>query len=170
MNWEALAAIAQLAAVAGLIPSLIYLAAQIREQNKERRRGALGVATGRFATIIRTVAESSEFADIWLRGLQKFDDLSPVERLRFSVFAGSILKSFEEIYYYHKDGTLDAPHWAETEQMMTDFAALPGIQGWWSWRRHWYTDEFAAFVDQMISEKREATGLDLFLKTPSSAK
>ena len=52
-----------------------------------------------------------------------------MERLRFSVFAGSILKSFEEIYYYHKDGTLDAPHWAETEQMVTDFAALPGIQG-----------------------------------------
>ena len=116
------------------------------------------------------MAESSEFADIWLRGLQKFDDLSPVERLRFSVFAGSILKSFEEIYYYHKDGTLDAPHWAETEQMMTDFAALPSIQGGWSWRRHWYTDEFAAFVDQMISEKRAATGLDLFLMTPSSAK
>ena len=32
MTWEALAAIAQLAAVFGVVPSLIYLAAQIREQ------------------------------------------------------------------------------------------------------------------------------------------
>jgi hypothetical protein len=64
MNWEALAAIAQLAAVVGLIPSLIYLAAQIREQNKERRRGALGVATGRFATTVKILTESPEFADI----------------------------------------------------------------------------------------------------------
>ena len=65
---------------------------------------------------------------------------------------------------------VDAPHWAESERMMTDFAAMRGIQSWWSWRRDWFTDEFAAFVDQMISEKRAATGLDLFLMTPSSAK
>src|SRR5262249_42320741 len=43
MTWEALAAIAQLAAVVGLIPSLIDLAVQVREQNKERKRAALGL-------------------------------------------------------------------------------------------------------------------------------
>jgi hypothetical protein len=86
MTWEALAAIAQLAAVVGVVPSLIYLAAQIREQNKERRRGALGVATRGWATIFKTLTDSSEFADIYLRGVQQFDDLSPAERVRLSAF------------------------------------------------------------------------------------
>jgi hypothetical protein len=53
---------------------------------------------------------------------------------------------------------------------MTDIVAYPGTQAWWSARRHWYTDEFAALIDQIISEKREANAFDLFLKTPSSAK
>ncbi len=39
MNWEMLSAIGQLVSARGVIPSLIYLAIQIREQNKERRRG-----------------------------------------------------------------------------------------------------------------------------------
>ena len=38
MNWEMLSAIGQVVAAIGVIPSLIYLAVQIREQNKERRR------------------------------------------------------------------------------------------------------------------------------------
>ncbi len=41
MNWEMLAAIGQLAAVFVGIPSLIYLAVQIREQTKERRQSAV---------------------------------------------------------------------------------------------------------------------------------
>ena len=38
MNWEMLAAVGQLAAVCIGIPSIIYLAVQIRAQTKERRR------------------------------------------------------------------------------------------------------------------------------------
>jgi hypothetical protein len=170
MTWEALAAIAQLAAVVDVVPSLIYPAAQIREQNKERRRGALGVATRGWATIFKTLTDSSEFADIYLRGVQQFDDLSLAERVRFSAFVGTVLSNIEELYYYHKDGTLDAPHWGEVARTMTDIVAYLGTQAWWSARRHWYTDEFAALIDQIISEKREANAFDLFLKTPSSAK
>jgi hypothetical protein len=128
MTWEALAAIAQLAAVVGVVPSLIYLAAQIREQNKERRRGALGIATRGWATIFKTLTDSSEFADIYLRGVQQFDDLSPAERVRFSAFVGTALSNIEELYYYHKDGTLDAPHWGEVERTMTDIVAYPGTR------------------------------------------
>ena len=45
MNWEMLAAFGQLAAVFVGIPSLIYLAVQIREQTKERRQSAVNALT-----------------------------------------------------------------------------------------------------------------------------
>ena len=41
MNWEMLAAFGQLAAVVIGIPSLIYLALQIRAQTQERRQSAV---------------------------------------------------------------------------------------------------------------------------------
>jgi hypothetical protein len=41
MKWEILSAIGQVVAAVGGIPSLIYLAVQIREQNKERRRAGI---------------------------------------------------------------------------------------------------------------------------------
>jgi len=49
MNWEMLAALGQLLAVFVGIPSLIYLATQIREQTKERRQSAVNVLTVQWA-------------------------------------------------------------------------------------------------------------------------
>ena len=49
MNWEMLAAIGQLAAVFIGIPSVIYLAIQIREQTKERRQSAVNTLTAEWA-------------------------------------------------------------------------------------------------------------------------
>ena len=170
MNWEALAAIAQLAAVVSLVPSLIYLAVQVRERNKERRRSAVSVLTGQWAAMVKTLVESSEFAEIYLRGIQQFDNLSSAERLRFSAFLAIFFKNFEGLYYYHKDGTLEPAHWTQVTQTITDLASYPGTQAWWSVRRHRHTEEFATLVDRMIKEAPEAKAYDLYLKESRAAK
>ena len=77
MNWEMLAAIGQLAAVFVGIPSLIYLAVQIREQTKERRQSAVNALTVQWGDLTRSLHETAEFPAIFLRGVQSFDDLDP---------------------------------------------------------------------------------------------
>src|SRR3984893_1940486 len=86
MNWEMLAAIGQLAAVFVGIPSLIYLATQIREQTKERRQSAVNALTVQWGDLTKALHDSAEFSALYLRGLQSFDDLDPVSKLRFSAF------------------------------------------------------------------------------------
>jgi len=70
MNWEMLAAIGQLAAVCVGIPSLLYLAIQIREQTKERRQSAINALTVQWGDLTRALHENAEFAAIYLRGVQ----------------------------------------------------------------------------------------------------
>ncbi len=86
MNWEMLAALGQLAAVFVGIPSLIYLAVQIREQTKERRQSAVHALTVQWGDLTCALHESAEFSAIFLRGVQCFADLDPVSKLRFSAF------------------------------------------------------------------------------------
>jgi hypothetical protein len=45
MNWEMITAIAQLATVCVGVPSIIYFAIQLREQNRERRQAAVNALT-----------------------------------------------------------------------------------------------------------------------------
>src|SRR5438045_6222126 len=77
MNWEMLAAIGQLAAVFVGIPSLIYLAVQIRKQTKERRQSAVNALTVQWGDLTRALHENAEFTAIYLRVSSLSTNLTP---------------------------------------------------------------------------------------------
>ncbi len=86
MNWEMLSAIGQVVAATGVIPSLIYLAVQIREQNKERRRAGINTLTAQWSDLVKSAQESREFAALFLQGVRSFHGLDAPDKLRFSAF------------------------------------------------------------------------------------
>jgi hypothetical protein len=151
MNWEMLAAIGQLAAVFVGIPSLIYLALQIREQTKERRQAAVHTLTVQWGDLTCALHDSAELSAIFLRGIQSFDDLDPVSKLRFSAFFNRFFNYFEGMYFSHVDGTLEASSWGKIERTVRDLIAYPGVQQWWETRKHWHTEEFDRVVAAIIA-------------------
>lgn len=151
MNWEMLAAIGQLAAVCVGIPSLIYLAVQIREQTRERRQSAVNALAVQWGDLTCALHESAEFSAIYLRGLQSFDALDSISKLRFSAFFNRFLKNSQAMYFAHRDGILTDELWGEIERTMTDLIGYPGVQQWWKTRRHWHSQEFASVVDAIIA-------------------
>ena len=155
MNWEMLAALGQLAAVFVGIPSLIYLAVQIRAQTKERRQSAVNVLTAQWGDLTCALHDNAEFSAIFLRGVQSFADLDPVSKLRFSAFFNRFLNHFEAMYFSHRDGILTASSWGKIERTMSNLIAYPGVQQWWEERRHWHTEEFGRVVDAIIAKGDE---------------
>ena len=155
MNWEMLSAIGQLAAAAGVIPSLIYLAIQIREQNKERRRAGINILTAQWSDLVRTAQESREFAVLFLEGMRSFDGLDAPDKLRFSAFFTRLTRNCEGMFIYYRDGALDKTLWDEVERTLNDYFAYPGPREWWRTRKHWLTDEFRAVIDGIIARNPE---------------
>jgi len=151
MNWEMLAAIGQLAAVIVGIPSIIYLALQIRAQTKERHQSVVNALTVQWGDLTKSFHDNAEFCAIYLRGVQCFNDLDAVSKLRFSSFLNRFFKNFQAMYFSHRDGVLSAPLWGEVERTMSDVIAYPGVQEWWETRRNWQTKEFARLVDAIIA-------------------
>src|SRR5438445_13636527 len=98
MTWEMLSAIGQLVAALGVIPSLIYLAVQIREQNKERRRAGINILTAQWSDLVKTGQESREFAVFFLRGVRSFDRLDAPDKLRFSAFFTRYTRNCEGMF------------------------------------------------------------------------
>jgi heme/copper-type cytochrome/quinol oxidase subunit 1 len=83
MNWEMISAIGQMLGAIGVIISIVYLAAQIRNQNKESQRQAMHVLTTHWSDLNRTLVENPEMTVLWLRALRSFDDLDAESKLRF---------------------------------------------------------------------------------------
>jgi hypothetical protein len=155
MNWEMLAALGQLAAVFVGIPSLIYLAVQIRAQTKERRQSAVNALTVQWGDLTCALHDSAELSEIFLRGAKSFADLDPVSKLRFSAFFNRFLNHCEAMYFAHGDGLLTGSAWGKIERTMRDLIAYPGMQQWREERRHWHTEEFGCVVDATIARGDE---------------
>jgi hypothetical protein len=156
MNWEMLSAIGQAVAAIGVIPSLIYLAVQIREQNKERRRAGINILTAQWSDLVKTGQESRDFAEFFLRGIRSFDGLDAPDKLRFSAFFTRYTRNCEGMFIYYRDGALEKALWDEVERTMIDYFACTGVIEWWATRKHWLTDEFRAVVEAIIAKNPEA--------------
>ena len=157
MNWEMIGAVGQVITAVAVIPSLIYLAIQIRDQNKERRRAAASVFMLHWTDFRKSLSDNSDLAAIHLRGLQSFDDLDPVEKLRFGSALGRVFVLSEGLYFFHLDRALSAELWKTFEQTTADLIAYPGAQAWWATRKHWHTAKFRALVDRMIAQGTKPT-------------
>jgi hypothetical protein len=155
MNWAMPSAIGQMVAAIGVIPSLIYLAFQIREQNKERRRAGINILTVQWSELVKSAQESREFATLFLRGVRSFCGLDAPGKLRFTAFFTRFTRNCEGMFIYYRDGALDKALWDEVERMMTDYFAYPGVREWWATRKHWLTDEFRSVVEAIIAKNPE---------------
>ncbi len=155
MNWQMLTAIGQLAAVIIGVPSIIYFAIQLREQNRERRQAAVNALTVQWGDLTKALHENPEFSALYLRGVHSFHDLDAVSKLRFSAFQNRFFKNFEGMYYSRREGILTSELWDEIDRTMSDFLAYDGIQQWWETRKHWHTEAFVRVVEAIIARGNE---------------
>jgi hypothetical protein len=126
MNWEMISAVGQMLGAIGVIISIIYLAAQIRNQNKESRRAAMNVLTTHWSDLNRSLVENPDLAALWLRALQSFGD--GASKLRFGAHLGRFLRFADSLYLGVLDGTLDRRLWRGYERTIADTVAYPGFQ------------------------------------------
>ena len=152
-----LSAVGQLAAVLIGIPSIIYLAIQIRNQGKERQRAAANMLIAHWTDFRKSLSDNADLAAIHLRGLQSFEHLTPVEKLRFGSALGRLFVLSEGLYLFYLDGALAPELWETFEQTTADLIAYPGAQDWWATRKHWHTAKFRELVDRIIAEERKPT-------------
>src|SRR5947207_11977893 len=154
MSWEMISAVGQMLGAVGVIISMVYLAAQIRNQNKESRRAAMNVLTTHWSDLNRSLVDDPDFAALWLRALQSFDQLDSTPKLRFGAHLGRFLRFADSLYLGVLDGTLDKRLWRGYERTLADNLAYPGFQTWWATRKHSHTDECSALTERPIQNAK----------------
>ena len=106
MNWDAIAAVGELLGATGVILSLLYLAAQLRQGNKLAKRNAtqsLLAARGEFN---RFIAGDPALAELYWKGMETPDDLSDAERKRFQEVSTTLIRHYEAIFLDQDEGLL----------------------------------------------------------------
>ena len=102
-----------------------------------------------------SVTNSSDFADILVRGEADRSSLSEVERARFDNYTFSRLGAYENVIANNRDGLM-----SETEfQVWTDLFQIrlgkPGYREFWQEYRMGYFPEFRAWADVQFEIDQE---------------
>jgi hypothetical protein len=150
MNWEMISAVDHMLAAIGVIIALVYLAIQIRSQNQESRSAAINTLVTHFSDLMRSQGENAELCDLWLHGLQSFEELDSASRVRFGSQLGRQIRTADSLYLHFLDGTLDPRLWRGFDRAIADIAAYPGFQKWWLIKKHWYSDELRGLIDYHV--------------------
>ncbi len=151
MNWEAIGAIGEIMAAAGVIGSLVFVGWQMLQNTN-----ALHTATSHshmeiYTSLSMSIAENRELATLWSSGLADFSSLDDVDRVRFIAVASSAFRYYETSFVQHSKGNLDDELWNNIEKQLRDMTATPGVVSWWELRRHWYSVRFSSLVESLIT-------------------
>ena len=148
MNWEAFGAIGEILGAAAVVVSLVYLAIQIRIQNKESRLAATHEISVGFRESLSSFLDS-DLVDIFLKANRDIDSLSENERLRLLIGMQRIYRLWEEAYHQHAAGRLDPRVWNAMVSLYSSYLSAPGFSVFWELRKQHYDAEFRAFVDDL---------------------
>jgi hypothetical protein len=116
MEWTALGAIGELVGGVVVVITLIYLAAQIRQNTKATRAHATAYVASEMERNLLAVAENRGLAEP-IQMATEGADLPPVDRLRVRAWWGSFVRNAESHYLQAHLGTM-------SEDVLEPFAAI----------------------------------------------
>jgi hypothetical protein len=139
-------AVGEIVGAIAVVISLLYLATQIRTQNRETRLSTINSSLSEWNSLLSLVADNAQLAEIWSRGLRN-ERLSEGEEVQFRAFSNSYFRVLEGLYLQHLEGRLDDRIWHGIGKGASDMLSAAGLRRFWEHRKDWYSTEFREFVE-----------------------
>jgi len=147
VNLETVNAIAQLLAATGVIASLFYLAAQIRQNTRSMRAVVVDSLAHSLIDLLGPQAFDVEFTRAFSRVTKDWNAASEEDRMRTVAVLICTFKLFENAWFQRRQGTLDAQQWEGWDAYARMYFHLPGVKTWWQLRRATFAAGFREYVE-----------------------
>ena len=128
---------------------VLYLAIQIREQNKQSRLSATRELARDWAEGLNAVGSDEKGFDLYLRAISDYESLTGGDRIRAYWMLSSGIRQFETQYFHVTQGNFEKKLFAGMEYRIKEVAKFPGIRSWWALNKQQFSGEFIQYVEQI---------------------
>jgi len=150
MNWDAIGAIGEIIAAAGVIASLAYLALQIQSQNRESRMSSMHNIVAGYRDALARMGEA-EAADLYAKAYDDYESLTRSESIQLIAGTSSLFRVWEEAYLLYQAGFLEKRSWEPMLRQFSGYLSLRPFYEVWATRKQYFDVEFQEFVDSLES-------------------
>ena len=135
MTLQDLGSIGELIAAIATLATLVYLAAQIRQNTRAIKATSFMESQHFFAGLHDYLAQNPdllELADSAFDPSRKLADFSHSEQLRIGVIGRAMMQRTEAQYYLYTSGFLEHEFWEMRRSWLRGWLELPVWREWWS--------------------------------------
>ncbi len=155
MTLSDLASIGSLVSGVAVLISLIYLALQIRQAERNQRAIVQQARISRSSDQLMGVANPL-LTHAWLQGLKGASDLTEEEAFQFIIVSTAMLRNVEDVYFQHDLGLLDGTSLENQLGPLRGFLRTRGGTAMWKAVRNNYDQGFASRVDRLVPVETDA--------------
>jgi len=131
MNWEAVGAVSQGLGALVVLPTLLYLALQIRESRRSNRSTAISTWAAGQAAVLGQASTESELATLLQKGWWNPNELDDATWYRFMAWHQSLLHHTIALQQMHADGIVDDELFDLELSKSAAVLRTPGARQWW---------------------------------------
>ena len=142
--------LAEIIGVVVVVISIIYLAIQVKQNTRSMRIQTVHDISSSFKAAQASIAHDKDLADVYHRGVFNYDQLEPLEQLRFNLLVTSIVRVLDELLFQHAEGAVDESMWRGYKTLLEDVFRYPGYQAIWNIRKQQYSKKFQQHIDHFI--------------------
>ena len=153
MTLEQWSFLAQIASAIAVIASLLFVGVQLRQATSAIRATSSQAHSALYTDLVRSIIDNADFARVWSIGLNRPQELTEPEWVRFVAYASALFRLYESSRVQWLNGRLDEEHWRTVERQATDFGHLPGLKIAWELRGHWFSSEFRTWFEGLAPDE-----------------
>ena len=152
MSLEDLGNIGEFVAAVAVVASLIYLAAQIR-QNTQSVRASTYQSMVQGQRLQPLIVEHREIAELIAQAIEDPSRLDEVDQLRLRFMLNLGFRSFDIYHYQYRKGLLEEEQWSGYDNLIRSFVGtIPAVVSQW-WNEgagQQYSEPFRRYVEELL--------------------
>jgi hypothetical protein len=160
MSLASLSSIGSLLSSLAVFGSLIYLALQVRQSDRNQRTLLQQGTSARNVESVLKLAEP-HIADIFAKITNGEIDLTPAQAVQLVSLVRASLLGFQDQLLLRKLSLIDATQHESQETVMKGFLSLPAVRALWNMSRDTYAREFSGHIDMLLQNVPLAPPQDL---------
>ena len=156
MNWAAIGATAELIAAVLVLPTLVYLAIQFRQNTKAIKSATYQAINDSMSKNLDDMINNEYLVPFFLKAQEDYSSLSKEEKARFHFFNMALLRRFEAVHMQRTLGMIPESMTEGFERSFLSYFANSPSKILWPKIRLGFGTEFAEYVDKCLEKEINA--------------
>ena len=154
--WSAVNAVAQVIAACGVILTLFYLAAQIRQNTRAIRRSAYQELLNYIANVNLKLMEDRAMCEISIKVRGGLDQVDEADQMRILVWFGTVFRHYQNAFNLYREGVISREQWESMSNPIDRNLSTAGGRDMWRMVRSSFTPMFRELIDERLKAVAEA--------------